>query len=256
MRGRGRAPEASGSVGTSRSARLYAIHSDPDAIMSRASAPRRTAGASRCRVGTWREGRFAIARGRWRTPGRTRDCAAAPRSAPTCFAPRRGAGGSAGARESWGIAPRLRQHRASTQHATPGAPSLGRALVVNGANGSSQMVTPTRSHKYSIPSIPRDEHHAVKEALLTRPVARTIGACSHCGKRLCEQRSRRSAPGSSTRCVSTLRRSPGWLAQAPPARWVVRATRDNRVATVQYNRRALRDAGLALQLFAAHLKRE
>jgi len=102
MRGRDRAPEAPGRVGASRSAMLYAIHSDPDAIMPRAPGPMRTAGASRCRVGTWQECRFAIARGRWRTPGRTRDCAAAPRSAPTCFAPRRGAGGSAGARAWWG----------------------------------------------------------------------------------------------------------------------------------------------------------
>jgi len=31
------------------------------------------------------------------------------------------------------IAPRLRQRRASTQHATPGAASLGRALELDGA---------------------------------------------------------------------------------------------------------------------------
>ena len=89
MRGRDRAPEAPGSVGTSRAAVLCAIFSALDEVTSRAPGPRRTAGASRCRAGTQLGRRFAIARGRWRTPGRTRDCAAAPRSVPTCFAPRR-----------------------------------------------------------------------------------------------------------------------------------------------------------------------
>jgi len=44
---------------------------------------------------------------------------------------RPGAGGSAGAPRSPGIAPRLREHSASPQHATPGAPSLGRALELD-----------------------------------------------------------------------------------------------------------------------------
>jgi len=85
MRGRDHAPEAPCGVGTSRSAMLCAIFSDPDELMSRTLAPTRTAGASRCQVGTRRERRLAITPGRWRTPWRTRDCAAAPRSAPTCF---------------------------------------------------------------------------------------------------------------------------------------------------------------------------
>jgi hypothetical protein len=45
-----------------------AIFSDPREIMSRALALTRTVGASNCRMGTRWEGRFAIARGRWRTP--------------------------------------------------------------------------------------------------------------------------------------------------------------------------------------------
>jgi hypothetical protein len=46
------------------SATRCAMFSDPDEIVSRAPALTRTGGASRCQVGTRREGRLATARGR------------------------------------------------------------------------------------------------------------------------------------------------------------------------------------------------
>ena|SRR5215510_11797773 len=55
MRWRDRAPGASGGVGTL----LAAIFSDPDEVTSRAPAPTRTAGASRCRAGIRPGRRFA-----------------------------------------------------------------------------------------------------------------------------------------------------------------------------------------------------
>src|SRR5262249_45238717 len=73
-----------------------------DEVTSRVLALTRIGGASRCPVETPREGRLAIARGRGRTRWRTRDCAAAPRSAPTCFASPHEAAGFAGAQGSPG----------------------------------------------------------------------------------------------------------------------------------------------------------
>ena len=103
-------------IGTSRSTILCAIFSDPDESGLERWHRREPVGASRCRVGTRRACRVAIARGRWCTPRRMRDCAAAPRSAPTCIAPRPGAGGSAGARGSPG-------NRATTARARRGNPA-------------------------------------------------------------------------------------------------------------------------------------
>jgi len=99
-RRRNQASEVPVGLGTSYFCEVLRVLQRPgrgDEVRSRVLAPTQIGGASRCQVRTRWEGRFAIARGRQRTPWRTCDCAAAPRFAPTCFASPPGAAGPAGA---------------------------------------------------------------------------------------------------------------------------------------------------------------
>ena len=144
-RGRDQAPEAPGGVGTTCAAMLCASFSGPDEITFRALAPTRTAGASRCRTGTRRPCRFATDRGRGRTRSRTRDCAAGPRSAPTCFAMRPGAASSAGAPHSTRIrATTARAPRVAPAHDARCALARLRARARRRGHGRAALQAPRR----------------------------------------------------------------------------------------------------------------